>query len=63
METVNYNGKPTTIKLVNTTNPHGDEWHVYGEDCTGRVCPVKSELMPKGWRPSKTMRVNGILGV
>jgi hypothetical protein len=63
MITVNYNGKPTTIKQVSTDNPHSDEWHIYGEDCTGRIAPVSRETMPKGWKPSKTVRVNGILGV
>jgi hypothetical protein len=63
MNEVNYKGKLTTIKRVYTDNPHSDEWHIYGEDCAGRICPVSSETMPKGWMPSKTVRVNGILGV
>lgn len=63
MITVDHKGKPTTIKQVYTGNPNGDEWHIYGEDVNGRVCPVRSETMPKGWQPSKNVRVNGILGV
>ena len=55
---VDYKGKPTFIKLAYTNDPNSDQWNRYDESNQ----PVEAVRMPKGWQPSKTVRVNGVLG-
>ena len=56
---VDYKGEPTYIKKAYTANPKGDEWHIYNS----KNQPTRAVTMPKNWEPSKTMRVNGMLGL
>ena len=55
---VDYHGEPRFAKQSYTGNPHHDEWVISNKDGV----PAIAEMMPKGWQPSRTMRVNGILG-
>ncbi len=55
---VNYEDEARFMKLRSTANPYTDEWNIYRDGA-----PVTSIDMPKGWQPSKRVRVNGVLGV